>query len=85
MKAITIRGIDPAIDSGLRKRAEESGDSVNTTILKLLRKALQINREKPFPEYHDLDDLAGTWDEKERAEFEKLQNGFTKIDKDLWT
>ena len=85
MKAITIRGIDPAIDSRLRKKAEESGDSVNTTILKLLRKALQINREKPFPEYHDLDYLAGTWDEKERAEFEKLQYGFTKTDNDLWT
>ena len=61
MKAITIRGIDEEIDSRLRKKAEENGDSINTTILKLLRKALQLDKENPYPEYHDLDNLAGTW------------------------
>jgi tRNA(fMet)-specific endonuclease VapC len=33
MKAITIRGIDEETDSRLRKMAEESGDSINTTIV----------------------------------------------------
>jgi plasmid stability protein len=85
MKAITIRGIDEETDSRLRKMAEESGDSINTTILKLLRKALQLDKDKPYPEYHDLDSLAGTWSEEERAEFEKSQEGFSQIDRDLWT
>ena len=84
MKAITIRGIDEEIDNGLRKKAEESGDSINTTILKLLRNALQLGKSKPYPEYHDLDSLAGTWSEKERAEFDKVQEGFSQIDRDLW-
>ena len=84
MKAITIRGIDEETDSRLRKKAEESGDSINTTILKLLRKSLQLDKDKPYPEYHDLDSLAGTWSEEERAEFEKTQEGFSQIDKDLW-
>jgi plasmid stability protein len=85
MKAITIRGIDEEIDSRLRKKAQESGDSINTTILKLLRKALQLDKDKPYPEYHDLDSLAGTWSEEDRSEFEKSQEGFNQIDRDLWT
>ena len=85
MKAITIRGIDEETDSRLRKKAEESGDSINTTILKLLRKALQLDKDKPYPEYHDLDSLAGTWSMEDRLEFEKSQEGFRQIDKDLWT
>jgi len=85
MKAITIRGIDEEINDRLRKKAEESGDSINTTILKLLRKALQLDKDKPYPEYHDLDSLAGTWSREDRVEFEKTQEGFSQIDKDLWS
>jgi len=84
MKAITIRGIDEETDGTLRKKAAESGDSINTTILKLLRKALQLDRDKPYPEYHDMDSLAGTWSKEDRVEFEKSQEGFSQIDGDLW-
>jgi hypothetical protein len=85
MKAITVRGIDPEIESRLRKKTEETGDSLNTTILKLLRKALQLDKTKPYPEYHDLDSLAGTWSPAERAEFDNFQEAFSQIDKELWT
>ena len=84
MKAITIRGIDEEIESRLRKKAKESGDSINTTLLKLLRKALHLDKEKPYPEYHDLDSLAGTWTTEDKEEFNKSQEGFTRIDRDLW-
>jgi len=84
MKAITIRRIDEEIDRTLRKKAAESGDSINTTILKLLRKALQLDRDKPYPEHHDMDSLAGTWSKEDRVEFEKSQEGFNQIDGDLW-
>ena len=85
MKAITIRGIDEEIESRLRMKAQESGDSINTTLLKLLRKALDLDKEKPYPEYHDLDGLAGTWSTEDEEEFNKSQEGFTRIDRDLWT
>jgi hypothetical protein len=85
MKGITIRGIDEEIEKALRKEAEESGDSINTTILKLLRKALRLDKRKVYPEHHDLDNLAGTWSAEDLREFNQSQEGFRRIDKDLWT
>ena len=61
MKAITIRGIDQELERELRKAAKENGDSLNTTMLKLLKKAVHLDKPKLYPEYHDLDSLAGTW------------------------
>ena len=85
MKSITVRGIDDEMGRRLRRKADETGDSINATILKLLRKTLDLSTEVPFPEHHDMDDLAGTWTAEERAEFEEFQKGFGRIDEDLWT
>jgi len=84
VSSITVRGIDEQIQSRLRRKAEESGDSINTTILKLLRKALQLDKEKLYPEYDDLDSLAGTWSPEERRQFDSFQKSFDRIDGDLW-
>ena len=84
MKSITIRGIGPDLDSELRRTAGENADSLNTTILKLLRKAVGLERPKPFPLYHDLDDLAGTWSADDQKEFDMIQQSFEQIDKELW-
>lgn len=84
MKTMTIRGIDQEMVRRLRKAADESGTSVNAAALKLLRHALHIDKETPFPEHHDLDSPAGTWGEEERREFDELQCGFSKVDEELW-
>ena len=84
MKAITIRGIDPELESNLRRVACENADSLNTSILKLLRTALGLDRTKPFPVYHDLDDLAGSWSADDEKEFDLVQEGFEQVDKELW-
>ena len=84
MKAITIRGIDPELENRLRRVAGENADSLNATILKLLRRTLGLERTKPFPTYHDLDDLAGTWSAEDEHEFNSIQTGFEKVDEELW-
>jgi hypothetical protein len=84
MKAITVRGIDQRLERELKKQADENGDSVNTTLLKLLRKALLIDKPDFHPEYHDLDILAGTWNEEDEKEFNESQEGFERIDRELW-
>ena len=81
---MTIRGMDQEMVRRLRKAAEESGTSVNAAVLKLLRRALRMEKEVPFPEHHDLDALAGTWTEEERRKFDQFQQGFDKVDEDLW-
>ncbi len=37
-----------------------------------------------FGLHHELDELAGTWSQKEAAKFQKNTADFEKIDKDLW-
>jgi hypothetical protein len=84
MKAITIRGIDRELERELKKKAVENGDSINTTLLKLLREALLLIKPKYYREFHDLDNLAGTWTEEDEKEFNLIQEGFEQIDKELW-
>ena len=84
MKAITIRGIDEELGKSLRKTARENGDSINSTLLKLLRKSLSLDKPKMYPEYRDLDELAGTWSKNDEEEFNRIQKGFEQIDKELW-
>ena len=84
MKAITIRGIDEELEKKLRAAAHENGDSINSTLLKLIRRGLGLDKQQPYQTFHDLDDLAGTWTEEDEEEFMAVQAGFSKIDQDLW-
>ena len=84
MKTITLRGIDENLEQALRKRAQSSNESINKTILNILRKETGQQREKPFKEHHDLDELAGTWSDKDEDEFRKNTKLFDKIDPQDW-
>ena len=84
MKAITIRGIDEEIEKKLRIAARDNGDSINSTLLKLIRRGLGLDKQHPYQIFHDLDSLAGTWTEADEGEFMAVQAGFSMIDQDLW-
>jgi hypothetical protein len=84
MKSITIRGVDDIIAKKLKEAAAESQKSINQTIISLIKKGLGMEENPPFAEYHDLDDLAGTWTKKELEEFNTATEEFSKIDEDLW-
>ena len=84
MKAITIRGIDEQIEKTLRAAAHDNGDSINSTLLKLIRRGLGLEKRHPYEEFHDLDNLAGTWTAADEDEFMVVQEGFSVIDNDLW-
>jgi hypothetical protein len=76
----TVRGVPKKLDATLRRWAEEQGLSLNQAILLLLARGLGLAGSKP--EYHDLDDQAGT--SVDDAEFEKMLAELDKIDPDLW-
>jgi plasmid stability protein len=84
MGAMTIRGLDEMTLEALKDKAKQEGSSINAALLKILRKELGIEKKKYSVVYHDLDHLAGTWDKKDLAEFQKNINSFEKIDVNVW-
>ena len=76
----TIRSIPPAVDRTLRARAAKTNQSLNTIVLAALQRGLGLT-ETP-PEFHDLDDLAGTW--VSDPEFDRAMEMFESIDEELW-
>ncbi|MBN1700232.1 MAG: hypothetical protein JW881_22160 [Spirochaetales bacterium] len=84
MKSITIRGIDEQLEKKLGKKAKEEHQSLNRTILSLLRKALGIVEKAPYATYDDLDHLAGTWTKDDESEFNEAVSGFDSIESDIW-
>jgi hypothetical protein len=84
MGAITIRGIDNDISNALREKAKKEGASINSVVLRLVRESLGLKKKKRTVIYTDLDQLAGTWDKKDYAEFQQKVADFEKIDKKIW-
>lgn len=84
MKSITIRGVDERLNEALASYANKEHSSINRTILSLLRKALKIDEFEQFPEYDDLDDLAGTWSKEDEEGFTAATSDFDKIDEEIW-
>jgi plasmid stability protein len=84
MGAMTIRGLDDITIKALKEKAKQEGTSINAALVKILRKELGVEKKKHTAVYHDLDHLAGTWDEKDLAEFRKNVEDFEKIDEKMW-
>lgn len=82
---LTVRGVDDALHRRLKSEAQNLGLSVNQYVLEILREAAgQVEKSAPAPRYHDLDDLAGSWDDAAFAEFEALTADQRQIDEALW-
>lgn len=84
MSTMTLRGIDEQIAAALKERAQKENTSVNTVMLKMIKEALGLEKKKRNMLYDDLDHLAGTWSERDAAEFENAVAVFGTIDEDIW-
>ena len=69
----TIRGIPKDLEHALRERARKSGESLNQTVIRLLREAVGLN---PPRKKRDLSALAGTWSREEADEFDRQVRWF---------
>jgi hypothetical protein len=76
----TIRGILPWMDERLRAKAKRERKSLNAVAVEILMRGL--NPDNPEPEYHDMDDLIGSW-VHDPATDEALASMNT-IDEELW-
>lgn len=76
----TLRGVPDRLDQCLRETAGRYGSSLNTVALQALSRGLGIEAEAP--EYHDLDDLIGTWVQDDA--FDKALLAMDQVDPGLW-
>ena len=80
-KHLTVRNVPEDVARALAAERRRSGESLNKTIIELLRRALDAN---PFAPDNGLGALAGTWSAGDHAEFEEATRCFEAIDEDLW-
>ena len=84
MGEMTLRGVDDRMAKALKEKAKKDGNSVNATLIKILRESLGMEKKKRNIVYDDLDHLAGTWTNKDYREFSKKIADFEMVDKKMW-
>ena len=83
MAQITIRGIDPEIEKEIRRKAMESGQSLNNVVLNIIQNSMG-KKKKSFPKGNSLNKLAGGWHKEEASQFLDSIKFFEQIDEDMW-
>lgn len=83
MSNLSIRGLEPETLAALKALARRQNTSVNATVRRLIEQ--ELGQAKPVRRrYDDLDDLAGTWSDKDADEFEALTADSRRIEPELW-
>lgn len=84
MGQITIRGMDPEMEQEIRRKAMESGKSLNNILLEII--SGQTGKKVKRKNFHkeSLLKLAGGWNKKDADEFMKSIKSCEQIDKDMW-
>jgi hypothetical protein len=54
----TIRGVPATVDAAIRRRARETGVSLNRAAIDVLTEGAGVGRDRPR---RDLSDIAGSW------------------------
>jgi hypothetical protein len=75
----TIRGVSPAVDAAIRRRARATGASLNQIANEALAEGAGVGRDRPR---RDLGDVAGTW-KRDRA-IEAALAAQDVVDENLW-
>jgi len=85
MKVISLRNIPPKIARLIELRSQETGLSLNKTVIQLLEETLGVSGPAAHPrEYRDLDDLVGAWTPDEAREFDDILAEQRRIDPEMW-
>jgi hypothetical protein len=78
MRQITVRGITPELGRRLKRMSEAKNESLNTTVLGILRRAAGVEeRRQALARY-------ATWTDEDLREFEGALRAQRVIDAELW-
>jgi hypothetical protein len=81
---LTIRSLGSRLRAALEREAARRGQSLNKTVLALLAERLGLAEPATPAEYHDLDELAGTWSKSEATRFDDALHAQRQVDAKLW-
>jgi len=76
----TIRNVPGALDSALRRRAQEQGKSLNEVAVEALARGTGISGERVRK--RDLSDIVGTW--QADPAFDEAIADQDKVDEEMW-
>ena len=76
----TIRKVPEQVDRLVRQQAKKTYKSLNAVLLAILKRGVGM-ADEPV-EYHDLDELAGSW--VADPDFDAAIEAFESIDEELW-
>jgi len=77
-RQITVRNVSAELAEKLRSLAASRGESINTTVLTILRQALDVNERRRRLERY------ATWSPDDLTEFETALHDQRGIDESLW-
>ena len=79
---LTVRNVPPDVAAELERERKRRGDSLNQTVVNVLRRGLGLGAERRS---NGLARLAGGWSEEEFAAFEEaVQEIGEQVDEELW-
>ena len=81
MNQLTVRNIPSEVDTKLRSLAEQSGLSLNQTVIRLLETA---TGQRPHAPRRDLSQIAARWTAHEAADFDRATAPFESVDEEVW-
>lgn len=82
MKALTIRSVDEELAAALEREKSRRGQSLNRTVLDLLRQAMGLGANGRRS--NGLREFSGSWSDEDLREFEVNTAVFEQIDEDMW-
>lgn len=80
MKTMTVRNIPPELDEALQRERARRGQSLNQTVIDLLRQRLGVGGTRS----NGLARLAGRWTEEETERFGSDIAPFERVDEEVW-
>lgn len=83
MAQITLRGLDQKLEQEVRRRARDSGKSLNRVILDMISQVTGLGKREKRPPADSLRKLAGGWSQQEASEFLDSIKSCEQIDEEM--
>ncbi len=78
-RQLTVRNVPPEVAAALKKLSEERNESVNTTVLQILKHALGIDERRARLQRY------ATWTEEDAREFDSALGEQRAVDESDWS